>query len=83
MSCKYNQPCPSSDTGQHCWHSTHVGAWYGIIPPPVRCCWCSQTQSTMAPSPWGTGTITWLVNNQGTTQCSSRHLLCERVTNRI
>lgn len=34
--------CPSSPNGMHCYHG-YSGAWWGINPPPMHCCWCGQT----------------------------------------
>lgn len=46
MPCAYNVGCPNSPDTKHCWHSTHIGAWFSTSPPPMECCWCHTTYPT-------------------------------------
>lgn len=35
--------CSAAPDGRHCYHMTTSGPWYGVTPPPQRCCWCGQS----------------------------------------
>lgn len=64
--------CPSrNDGGQHCYHSTHHGPWLGIMPPPMKCCFCGQSpqqeHGPYAPD-WG-GTATGGMLSGGLVYC--------------
>lgn len=45
--CCCNCKCNCVAVCQHCWHSTHEGAWFGVVPPDIRCCKCGILQSQL------------------------------------
>lgn len=51
-------PCSNPHSDRHCFHA-HTGPWWGVTPPPRRCCWCGATDADEhgpyrgIPSPYG------------------------------
>jgi hypothetical protein len=61
MCCKNNCCKQTCCCGTHCYHATHVGAWYGVNPPPIKCCKCGHVYHQ---SGFTTVTTTYTWKNQ-------------------
>lgn len=63
MCCKNNCCKQTCCCSSHCYHSTHVGAWYGVNPPQMRCCKCGHVYQAYVRPFSITTTYTWQNQN--------------------